>query len=85
MSGVSRLRQSRKNHSTEVMTTGGPQGSGNTVKMRTGTTLTVPKKSSVLVTRNLPGITPPPISNEQPSRGEHGRNTSMTSKRNDSL
>ncbi len=84
-SGVMRLRLARKGGGTNPRQPNRGHGKGNDVKVNVnvGSGL-APKKNGTLMPYDIPGITPPPISNEQPSRGEHGRNTSHTTRRNDS-
>ena len=83
-SGVYRLRLARAGGGTNPRQKNSVRkGNDVTVNVNVGSGL-APKKSSTLVTRQVPKKVLPPASNEQPSRGEHGRNTSNTTKRNDS-
>jgi hypothetical protein len=81
-SGVYRLRLARKGGGTNPREPNKGHGKGNNVKVNVnvGSGL-APKKSSTIVTREVPSYTSPPISNEQPSRGEHGRNPHRTSRK----
>lgn len=85
-SGVSRTRASKKNHSTSCSWSGGPRkgtshnvtpdvnvGSGNDPQ---------PSDQYVWEAGDVQSWTPPPPSNEHPSRGEHG-SRSKTTHRND--
>lgn len=82
-SGVMRLRLARAKGGSNPRMKNPSSGAGNRVKVNSnvGSDL-APKKSSTIVTRQVTSKTPPPISDEQPSRGEHGRNTSNTSRKN---
>lgn len=81
-SGVMRLRLARAKGGSNPRMKNPSSGAGNRVKVNSnvGSDL-APKKSSTIVKRDVPSYTPPPISDEQPSRGEHGRNTHRTSRK----
>ena len=83
-SGVMRLRLARAKGGTNPRQKNTGHGKGNNVKVNVNVGSDLAPKKSSSETRQVPSYTPPPISNEQPSRGEHGRNTSHTTKRNDS-
>lgn len=70
MSGVSRLRESRKDHRLPVMTTGGPRANSvgqPEVDVDVGSGL-APKKAESL--KGYVGPTPPPQGRALPVRGE---------------
>jgi hypothetical protein len=70
-SGVNRLRLARRGGGTNPREPNKGHGAGNrvSVNVNVGSGL-APKKNGPLMPQQIPGITPPPISNEQPSRGE---------------
>jgi hypothetical protein len=75
--GMQTVRQSRKHHPIPRMKNPS-SGTGNRVKVdvNVGSNLDLGanEKSNAAIFRSFP-VTPPPISNEQPTRGEHGRTT----------
>lgn len=84
-SGVYRLRLARRGGGVNPRQKNTGHGKGNDVKPNpsVGSDLDPGPnpKSHEAIFRVFPN-TPPPISNEQPTRGEHGRNTSNTSRKN---
>ena len=76
-SGVYRLRLARKGGGTNPRLPNKGHGKGNDVKpnVNVGSDLDPGPnpKSKEAIWRSYP-TTPPPINNEQPTRGEHGRN-----------
>lgn len=84
MSGVSRLRASKKNHSLKIETSGGEhRDSVGQPKVDVDDHLDAPKKYRPFetTTGQMPRFTKPPMSAEEPVRGEHGRNTSKTTRK----
>jgi hypothetical protein len=77
-SGVYRLRLAKRGGGSNPREKNPSSGKKNTVKVdvNVGSDLDVgPNPKSVEAIFRVHPITMPPISNEQPSRGEHGRNT----------
>ena len=83
-SGVMRLRLARAKGGTNPRMKNPSSGKGNDVKpnVNAGSGLDPgPNPKSVeAIWRSYP-TTPPPISNEQPTRGEHGRDPHRTSRK----
>jgi hypothetical protein len=84
-SGVYRLRLAKRGGGSNPRQPNKGHGRGNDVKPNpnVGSDLDPGPnpKTNEAIFRNHP-VTPPPISNEQPTRGEHGRSHSRTSRKN---